>query len=86
MAKTKIEWCDTTWQPADWVKEVDGVKYRAFYFKGMKTLISYRIGDFKKSHASFLIAEEFFKAAFCNRESVPIMPYSLSQGKYEYSK
>jgi hypothetical protein len=70
--------------PADWVKEVDGVKYRAYEGKNGIPLLTTR-EEGTACNMEFFLPEwvRIFKK-FTESNGIPIMPYELSQGKYEY--
>lgn len=67
---------------ADWTREIDGVKYRA-YWDDLGSLILY--GKLKNGDKENFCYDDYSAyESFCRLAGIPIMPYELSKGNYEY--
>lgn len=66
-------------KPSDWVREIDGVKYRAYEDEGGAIILYMINSDGYKTRGSYFITE-----LFCELAKIPVMPYSLSSGNYLY--
>lgn len=67
--------------PADWTREVDGVKYRAYKDSKGYVYLYERHEDKTNSAYDYSFINHHRK--FCEAYNIPIMPYKLSKGKYE---
>ena len=62
--------------PTDWVKEVDGVRYRAYEAEGNSVGIA--------SNKATYFSDKTIAKSFCKLAEIPIMPKELHKCNYEY--